>query len=534
MAETQNTNIEKTPWNLNYDEQITSKLKEILWSNFSILEDEFDSLDTISSLDDEKKKILLNILQSKPEVWFEIFDNRPINEAKILRIIEINHIEENTIEDKTAQTETEIKQIGGTENKDRVKKEQEAELFKKTEDLKKELNLQENPNYEKYQKQAQEELLKSTPWLQKDPNFQSYVDTYILLQHQNEFLAWRPELKDKFSELTKWASTMEAFRNIKIEKYVERNFWDTPTLKRDVDKIKAWFISNWEQLQINGREFRLWDQVQVLDKSWEVKRRIESNWYSLSSDLPFEGFTKIDFEKFKIEQEREKALWDYKTTYDKAWMLKSDILKIDKEIGRLDSSSENSQLELETLQAERQQLVDQFEKETTKLLNLEQVIKGLDNEVERLERTKVEQKSSYRERLNENDEKIRQVLEFLNTIWITNIPQQDLETILSIVNSKYLSKSWFSKPFSLNNLFEKPAWDEFRYHKEFITFFNKLLWLEWAEALKVENVWKYVNGSDKSFTDNNFSQKVRDTLYTWWILNTSLLETRFWEWSDKK
>ena len=60
------------------------------------------------------------------------------------------------------------------------------------------------------------------------------------------------------------------------------------------------------------------------------------------------------------------------------------------------------------------------------------------------------------------------------------------------------------------------------------------MWLEWADAINPENVWKYVNGSDKSFTDNDFSQKVRDTLYTWWIFNTSLLETRFWWWNNEE
>lgn len=522
MAETQNTNLETLSWNTNYDEQIASKLEEILWARFTILENDW-SLENISSLDEETKKTLLNILQSKPEAWYELLDNKPIDEEKVKRIIGVNLIEKTKIEDNIKQANRESSQEEFSEN-----------FLNLSKELSEAVNLKNNPNYQKYQEQAQEELLRSTPWLQENPNFQSYIDTYILLQHQNEFLAWRPDLKDKFAELTKWASTVEAFRNIKIEKYVERNFSYTPTLKRDVDKLKAWFISNWEQLQVNWRKFRIWDQVQVLDKSWEVKRRIESNWYSLSSDLPFEGFTKIDFEKFKIEQEREKALWDYKTTYDKAWMLKLDILKIDKEISKLDLSSENSQLQLETSQAERQKLIEDFEKETTKLLNLEQVIKNLDSELDRLDTTKVEQKTNYRERLNENDNKIRQVLDFLNTIWITNVSQQDLELILSIVNSKYLSKSWFSKPFSLNNLLEKPAWDEFRYQRELISFFNKLLWLEWSDAINPENVWKYVNGSDKSFTDNEFSQKVRDTLYTWWILNTSLLETRFWEGSDKK
>jgi hypothetical protein len=70
-------------------------------------------------------------------------------------------------------------------NEDKAKQ----EIFEETRRFKKEFKLDQNPNYQKYQNEAKQKLLASNPNLEKDKNFSDYVDSYILLQHQKEFLA---------------------------------------------------------------------------------------------------------------------------------------------------------------------------------------------------------------------------------------------------------------------------------------------------------------------------------------------------------
>lgn len=546
MAEIQNKNIETSSW-VDITSKLFEQLKSLLWEVFDPFE--FDNGDLILSLDDEEKKQFSEALNAQPSLVKELLDNPPLTLEKIKKMIpESQKAESNTSKPENNKNVPNPNQLNDNlstsakvdsvtnVNSDSVTglRNQSLERITFIKDvLKQELDLENNPNYQEYKQQAEKQLIASNPWINKDPNYQNYLDTWVLVQHQNEFLAWRPDLKASFDELTKISSTVEAFRNIRIDNYIDRNFSNT-ALERDKDKIKAWFLSDGSDLEIDWKEFKLWDQVQIYDESWAPKRFIERYWWRMASDARFETKYPFQFERDSIIKEHTKAKIDYRQTTDKLVWLKTDIEKLDRQISSLNPKDEGSKMQIETLQAEKKKLVEDFDKTKTKWLNQEQLIKALEWRAIDLESKEQQRVWNYRDQLNDSDEKTRWTLEFLNNIWITNISQQDFETMMSVVNSKYLTKSWFSKPFSSDNLLEKPSWDEFRYQRELISFLNKLLWLEWADAINPENVWKYVNGSDKSFTDNDFSQKVRDTLYTWWIFNTSLLETRFWWWNNEE
>lgn len=509
--------IENASW-IDINAKIQEKLKQILKGDFEIFEP--SDLSIIDSLEKKDKDLLLDMLIKSPESSMELVDNLPLLKDKLLKILQINWIE-------TEQGGIESKQ-DGTES-ERIEK-----FLKDAQKLKQQLNLESNPEkYKEYQTKAQKELLSWNPGLEKDPNFQNYVDAYILIQNQNEFLSQRPDLKSSFEKLSKDASTFEFYRNIKIQEYVDTNLNKLPILERDVEKAKASFVSNWEELKVSWNELRLWDQVQVFDKvTWTPQRFIEAEWWRISSEVPLETKYKYEFEKGKIKTEYDKAVKDYNTTNDwVAWVIK-DIWEIEQKLKALNSWENTYDVALQraTLEEEKVNAIKQYNLLIQQRNTQEQQIKALEQNWIKIEQDEQRRIWDFQTNLSQNDERVRKSLQFFNNIWLTALNQWDFEYLMRQININP-AKFWFSWEFNYDKLGNKEWWqDAYKTERQLISFWNKLLWnKEWTDSyINPDFVWDYVEWNKKDFSNQAIKAKFKRELYSSSWFRKDIFQDRFW------
>lgn len=531
--------IETSSWK-DTNSKIQERLKQVLKDDFEIFIEE-QWMDVINSLDENGKELMLNILTNYPESWNELLDNLPLSNDKVLKFLKIYNkdIQINKIEATKTDIKKEIEQrkikldneAYYIRNEKQITKE---EFFKQAQKLKQQLNLESNPEkYKEYQTKAQKELLSWNPWLEKDPNFQNYVDAYILIQNQNEFLSQRPDLKSSFEKLSKDASTFEFYRNIKIQEYVDTNLNKLPILERDVEKAKASFVSNWEELKVSWNELRLWDQVQVFDKvTWTPQRFIEAEWWRISSEVPLETKYKYEFEKGKIKTEYDKAVKDYNTTNDwVAWVIK-DIWEIEQKLKALNSWENTYDVALQraTLEEEKVNAIKQYNLLIQQRNTQEQQIKALEQNWIKIEQDEQRRIWDFQTNLSQNDERVRKSLQFFNNIWLTALNQWDFEYLMRQININP-AKFWFSWEFNYDKLGNKEWWqDAYKTERQLISFWNKLLWnKEWTDSyINPDFVWDYVEWNKKDFSNQAIKAKFKRELYSSSWFRKDIFQDRFW------
>ncbi len=534
--------IESAKW-IDLNTKIQDKLKQLLKDDFEVVSQ--DDLSVLNSLDNKDKELLITLLNEKPEISKEILDNLPLDTLGLLKIIETLNKNKAILSKKenlsnlpiTGNQEDKLRRvykensIVKDEEKQTINNEDKAkqEIFEETRRFKKEFKLDQNPNYQKYQNEAKQKLLASNPNLEKDKNFSDYVDSYILLQHQKEFLAWRPDLQASFETFAKNTSRLEIFKNIRIDEYIDRNLKDW-TLKREKEQIKASLIPNWEDLQISWNEFRSWDQVSILDKDSWPRKFITNYWYKIDTSQELETPYKYQYDKDQIITNYNSKLKAYDSNQNTLKQLTQDIKDKEQEESSLD---ENAWFRRDIFKAELETFLKDFNKLTQDSKTQEQQIKELEKQAKELQSKEDRRIWDYRDNQEEKDEKAREILEFLHNIWFTNISQSDFEKIATTINSSPW-KYGFSRNVNLNDFFEIRPWENpQRPYVEFINFFNKLLGLEWKDQINVWKVSDFVNWNDKWLTWSSFESKVKNTLYSEWSFRFTLIDERF-SWKEEK
>lgn len=559
-------------------ENTKEKILKDIWlenSNWldNLSEDELLKLSLLIEWKPEKEELLKSILEDN--TWKEIYFG-DLERLLIINVEKQEEISEN--QEWTQENQEWIQENQELESKD----ENYDKLFNKTQEIISQMDLSKFPNYGTWQQEARQQLLQSNPQLSLPENQERLTnlsESLVLLNHEAEFTRTYPNLKSEFSQL-KWITwKLPEFKSIQID-YV---YSDKPdvlvqevqmakrNLPNDGNPIKfEWtnILSTWpdgkqtvvdiknpNQIEVKSLWYSIWvltsssvEDLLRLSKINKISQEISGLWKDYEQRK--EAFSNLpdnrEFSDFQISNllQNSSLTPDIKTNLSRLQDLNTD-LSLNKE-------------QLETLKTQNQpHSTQEYIEETIKWIEsqIAETIKQLETsfarfwqDTEKLGKTIEDKTWEYNDLVRSYDaeswnsklnmeakiERAKWVLEFLENIWIAwVIPQWDLETILWIVNSKYPAASWFSKPFTLETLLEHPAWDELKYHRELIIFFNEFLWLEWSNALKPENAEKYLRWTDKSFTSTEFKQRALDTLYTWWTLNISLIEKRFWENTEK-
>ena len=410
--------------------------------------------------------------------------------------------------------------------------ENNKKLFEQTKLLADKLNLTQNPKYNSWQQEAKQKILSQKPELAKNPtDLNSLVNSYILISHQNELAAWDENLKREISLLKSLvikSSYEDVFKWIAIDEAFKDKPWIT---NFDTQKAKASLIPDWNDVKIewNKIESFSWKteeakQIIELDEQNSPKKFIEKNGYRLETTQDFLSDTdyEIQKEKFNKDYETQKAnndeLKTFFTDFPNDYLTQNWISTLTTKLNtsqNLDKSGElrdllkdfnqNSQ-ELQSLKQDDP--LAEYKRET--IIDSQKSLKGLidqklkaiseqyfatnkllskiDSELKSLEKTEKSRVTNFRELQSQKDLEAEKTIDFLNNLWLTNIPQADLEYIFKQLN---ITQN-LDPQLDINNWLAWTIWNP-KQTKEYIyNTFSKIYSKLWYTNLDMQKIMNWI------------------------------------------
>ena len=389
------------------------------------------------------------------------------------------------------------------------------------------------------------------PELAKNPtDLNSLVNSYILISHQNELSSWDDNLKREISWLKSLvikSSYEDVFKWIAIDEAFKDKPWIT---NFDTQKAKASLIPDWNDVKIewNKIESFSWKteeakQIIELDKANSPKKFIEKNGYRLETTQDFLSDTdyEIQKEKFNKDYETQKAnndeLKTFFTDFPNDYLTQNWISTLNTKLNtsqNLDKSGElrdllkefnqNSQ-ELQTLKQDDP--LAEYKRET--IIDSQKSLKGLidqklkaiseqyfatnkslskiDSELKSLEKTEKSRVTNFRELQEQKDKQAENTIDFLNNLWLTNIPQADLEYIFKQLN---ITQN-LDPQLDINNWLAWTIWNP-KQSKEYIyNTFSKIYSKLWYTDLDKQ---KIMDWQDATLKNPDFKAKMKEAFKT--------------------
>lgn len=413
------------------------------------------------------------------------------------------------------------------------------------------LNLTQNPKYNSWQEEAKQKILSQKPELAKNPtDLNSLVNSYILISHQNELAAWDESIKKEISWLNSLINKSDyedVFKWIAIDEAFKDKPWIT---NFDTQKAKASLIPDWNDVKIewNKIESFSWKteeakQIIELDKANSPKKFIEKNGYRLETTQYFLSDTdyEIQKEKFNKDYETQKANNDelkiFFTDFPNDYLTQNWISTLTTKLNtsqNLDKSGElrdllkefnqNSQ-ELQSLKQDDP--LAEYKRET--IIDSQKSLKGLidqklkaiseqyfatnkslskiDSELKSLEKKENSRITNFRELQSQKDLEAEKTIDFLNNLWLTNIPQADLEYIFKQLN---ITQN-LDPQLDINNWLAWTIWNPKQTKEYIFNTFSKIYTKLWYTNLDKQ---KIMDWQDATLKNPDFKAKMKEAFKT--------------------
>ncbi len=499
--------IETTIQQTNYLENILSENdlpKDTLdYINTKISELSPDEIAIIESIKNtnEFKEILM--YESKEWNIIKTLNNFIINnkESKNIQAVEVKNqaveVKNQAVEVKNQAVEEKTQAVDNDKRWVEIYKPNDENFNKITDELSKAVDLS-NPKYDKLKQSAESELLKSNPNLKAevwDKQYESYVNALALMMWKETFIKDNPALQSQFKNLENEARTNPVFKEIQINNYFKENPEYTRQTK---DTVKALTLQNSKKLDIiysNSwanfiQENDKWQKETIqISKNWWIEKSISANWFSIKSEILFKPNYSLEAKKITLENKQETLSSNISNPDLKKLNLKSNK-NIESFITQLENDKQNISGNLENMSNEKiSQEETELKKELDELKNksdndsikreieiyerldelqnipkqksdLENNSKNIENDIKILQElslinTELSQitweinteKTNYQQ-LQENSEiDIKNRLEFLDNIWITNLNKDKFTNILKNTQIEPLKFIDFDKPW---------------------------------------------------------------------------------------
>lgn len=363
------------------------------------------------------------------------------------------------------------------------------------------------------------------------------------------FLSDKNNAKSFFDKLSKekpelYAETYQALASISWLWEQFKSWWidDKPYIKEDITKDPR--FPDAPEWKVEKR----WDLLSYWDKLIDEKTGkayiIWENWYKLETSLNIPNLTetKVKFQKERLEilesidnSKNILNLLENKYTIknrienlekQKTWIIWEDT-QINIEINLLSK-------ELEQIQNKLKQVVPNYNETQDDLLKsfLEKSIKEDNEKLEELEEKYTKEIKDLYEKawtnVKENDEKTRETLNILDSIWFTLIPKNITDDIIATIN-KNPENYWFESRIDLKNW--NFWWINNQLTKErFIKKINKMISSKETEPIttnEIDDILVKKIEKDKNSQEER-NKELLGKFSTYWIIND------LWIWDKEK
>jgi len=119
------------------------------------------------------------------------------------------------------------------------------------------------------------------------------------------------------------------------------------------------------------------------------------------------------------------------------------------------------------------------------------------------------------EKVKNQDKQAKETIDFLETLWITFLNQNDLQQIINRINI-HPHIYWFSKPFDLKEWFSGTPTDALKQKKEFFNLFSKIYEKAWFIPPPNQSIIHGFTKDERLLNETTFKQKLEDAWITKW------------------